>query len=109
MNRKILILGATSAIAEAYARLRAAENASLVLVARDSKRLQAIAQDLRVRGAQAVHALTEDLSDTSNVTSRFQAMVSPVGGIDEILVAYGILGDQIKGEIDPKLAEETMR
>jgi decaprenylphospho-beta-D-erythro-pentofuranosid-2-ulose 2-reductase len=109
MNRKILILGATSAIAEAYGRLRAAENASLVLVARDPQRLQAIAQDLRIRGAQAVHVLTEDLSDTSNATSRFQAMVSPVGGIDEILVAYGVLGDQIKGEIDPKLAEETMR
>ena len=48
--RKILIIGATSAIAEATARIFAARGDALFLVARNADRLQAIATDLNVRG-----------------------------------------------------------
>ena len=44
---RILILGATSAIAQAYARARAAEGASFVLAGRRGDRLAAIADDLK--------------------------------------------------------------
>jgi hypothetical protein len=54
MPVRILILGATSAIAQAYARRRAAEGAAFVLVARREDRLAAIAADLQVCGAAAV-------------------------------------------------------
>ena len=54
MSQRVLIVGATSAIAEAVARRYAAEGASLFLAARNTNRAAAIADDLRVRGATAV-------------------------------------------------------
>ena len=53
-GQRVVILGATSAIAEAAARLWAREGAHLVLVGRNAERLGAIADDLRIRGAAAV-------------------------------------------------------
>ena len=50
MNRNVLIVGATSAIAEATARLFAANGDRLYLVARNRDRVDAVAADLRVRG-----------------------------------------------------------
>lgn len=51
--RKVLIVGASSAIAEAVARLCAAQGDMLYLVGRRAEALEAIAADLRVRGANA--------------------------------------------------------
>lgn len=109
MTARIVILGATSAIAEAYARRRAAQHARLTLVGRDPARLEAIARDLKVRGADAVHVVTQDLTDTADAAARFAAMVVPLQGFDEVVVAYGILGDQAKAEADPIHAAEIMR
>ncbi|MGH7464478.1 MAG: SDR family NAD(P)-dependent oxidoreductase, partial [Longimicrobiales bacterium] len=47
----VLILGATSAIAQATARRFARDGARLFLVGRDAARLEAVADDLRSRGA----------------------------------------------------------
>src|SRR5262249_32389584 len=49
--RRILIIGATSAIAEATARIFAARGDALFLAARNAAHLQTIADDLKVRGA----------------------------------------------------------
>ena len=49
--RRILIVGAASAIAEAVARRFAAQGHALFLAARDDAQLESIAQDLRIRGA----------------------------------------------------------
>ncbi|MGH8078909.1 MAG: short-chain dehydrogenase, partial [Lysobacter sp.] len=46
--QRILLIGATSAIAEATARVYASRGAELFLVGRDHGRLQAIAADLMV-------------------------------------------------------------
>ena len=48
--KKILIIGATSVIAEHCARLWAARGDILYLVARNEKRLTEIASDLKLRG-----------------------------------------------------------
>ena len=61
--QKVVIIGATSAIAEATARLYAARGAKLFLVARNDARLQDIAADLRVRGAQDVLFAQLDVND----------------------------------------------
>jgi decaprenylphospho-beta-D-erythro-pentofuranosid-2-ulose 2-reductase len=49
--RKVVIIGATSAIAEATARILAARGDALYLVARNPARLSGIAADLLVRGS----------------------------------------------------------
>ena len=52
--KKILIIGATSGIAEHCTRIWAARGDELYLVARNQERVQTIAADLRVRGAAQV-------------------------------------------------------
>ena len=51
--KKILIIGATSSIAHACARLWAVQGATMYLVARDAEKLGANAADLRVRSVQS--------------------------------------------------------
>ena len=58
----ILILGATSAIAQAYARRRAS-GASFVLVGRREDRLAAIAADLIATGANSAETVVVDLAE----------------------------------------------
>ena len=52
--KKILVMGAGSAIAEATARVFAQRGDALFLVGRKADVLESMAADLRVRGAQAV-------------------------------------------------------
>jgi len=59
---RILVLGATSAIAQAYARRRAAQGASFILAARREDRLAAIAADLKACGAASAEVLVADLA-----------------------------------------------
>lgn len=92
--KKVLILGATSAIAEAVARLYATRGVSLVLVARDPQRLQAIAADLRVRGAAAVHTQTLDANQLERHEAALEAAAQALGGIDIALIAHGTLSNQ---------------
>ena len=56
--RCVLILGGTSGIAVATARLYAAEGAAIGLAGRDAARLEAVAADLKARGDMLV-AITE--------------------------------------------------
>ena len=59
----VVIFGATSAIAQETAKLYAAGGARLFLVGRDPDKLDAIAQDLKVRGAAEVGTHAHDLTD----------------------------------------------
>ena len=62
---RVLVLGATSSIAIATMRQLAARNTRFMLVARNSHRLTAVAQDLLTRGAASVDAWAMDLDDTA--------------------------------------------
>ncbi|MBX9913860.1 MAG: SDR family oxidoreductase [Pseudomonadaceae bacterium] len=92
--QKILIIGATSAIAEACAKRFAAQGHSLYLLARNSSRLESLAQDLRVRGAAAVHCASFE----ANALDTHQALLTQVkaelNGLDRVLIAHGTLSDQ---------------
>lgn len=91
--QRFLIIGATSAIAEATARQLAARGARLFLVGRDAGRLEAIAADLRLRGATAEwHAL--DATDIAAHGAMFDAAWSALGTVDVALIAHGTLPDQ---------------
>ena len=63
---KILIIGATSAIAKASARLYAARKAQLFLIARNEELLIELKEDLMIRGARSVAYYVLDLSNQKN-------------------------------------------
>lgn len=94
---KVLILGATSAIAEATARLYATEGAELLLIARNSARLDTIAADLRLRGAARVETAAVDLV-AGDPADAFPRLVDMLGGADHVLLAYGTMTDTAEAE-----------
>lgn len=92
--RKVLIIGATSAIAEATARLFAAEGDRLFLAARSFDKLQAVADDLSARGADRVGTAVFDALDYERHESLAEAAAKALGGLDTVVVAHGSLPDQ---------------
>jgi decaprenylphospho-beta-D-erythro-pentofuranosid-2-ulose 2-reductase len=95
---KILILGATSAIAQAYARRRAAQGCAFVLVARREDRLAAIAADLGACGAASAQISLADLAAIDTIEDAARALRAQFGPFDEAVVAYGVLGEQASAE-----------
>ncbi len=105
-GKRVVILGATAAIAESAARLWAREGAQLVLVGRNAGRLGAIADDLRIRGAAATHVVVLDLAD-ADARGELDRMTMSIGSIDVVLLAYGVLGDQAAAEQDAAVARSV--
>src|SRR5579864_1168067 len=98
--RKILVLGATSGIAEATCRIWATQGASLFLVARNAEKLAAVAADLRTRGASYVDTAVADLDDTDKHPQLLAHAINSLTGMDVAYLAHGILGDQADAEQD---------
>jgi len=92
--RKILIIGATSAIAEATARLWADSGDQLFLVARNQDKLEAIAADLRLKGAQKVAVYAMDANHYTAHTTMLDTAEQALNGLDTVLIAHGTLSDQ---------------
>ncbi len=101
---RILILGATSALAHETAKNFAKDGASFVLVARSQYKLQTISSDLSVRGAKEVETIEADFNDISRHAEILEAALKPFAGLDMALVAYGTLGDQQLCEQDVEAA-----
>lgn len=103
-TRRILVIGATSAIAQACARRFAARGDAFFVTGRDEARLQAIAADLRVRGAASVHAGVLDVVDGDACDAVIDAAWRALERIDVVLIAHGTLPDQAACEASPGLA-----
>lgn len=97
--KKILVLGATSAIAEEYIKLNADGN-HLLLVARDSERLEAIEKDSKSRGAIQIECMNLELKDPNNIIKFFRENTLRLCEIDIALIASGTLPSQTKLEQD---------
>lgn len=100
--KKILIIGATSAIAQEVAKIYATKNTELLLWGRNLQMLDIIGQDLKVRGAAKVTTLSHDLNDLSSHEQLIADIWHQLEKVDVILLAHGILGNQ-------KLAEESQK
>ena len=96
--QRVLIIGATSAIAEATAREYAARGAALFLTGRDQQRLDAIAADLGIRGAGSATAYRLDVNDQTRHVEMLDAAWHALGGVDVVLIAHGTLPDQVRCE-----------
>ena len=103
----ILIIGATSAIAEQCARIWAAKGDALHLVARNEQHIQTIAADLKVRGASEVTTYCADLNDIEKHIELLDMAEEVLGSVDTVLIAHGTLSNQKMCElsVDKTLAE----
>jgi short-subunit dehydrogenase len=108
ITKKILVLGATSGIAEATCRIWAAQGAQLFLIARNQAKLAAVAADLKTRGASYVGTAVADLDDTDKHAELLSHAVNSLTGMDVALLAHGILGDQARGERDFEHAAQIL-
>jgi decaprenylphospho-beta-D-erythro-pentofuranosid-2-ulose 2-reductase len=91
---KVLIIGATSAIAESVARIFAGRSASLFLAGRSTERLSMIGDDLRLRGASRVETYALDVNQMEAHGAMLDAAWETLNGIDTVLIAHGTLPDQ---------------
>jgi short-subunit dehydrogenase len=98
--KKILIVGAASAIAAACARLWAAEQAEFFLVGRDIEKLQQTADDLKARGATMTHTHELDLNRFDAHAAMLDACFGCLKQVNIALIAHGTLPDQKACEQD---------
>ena len=106
---RIVVVGATSAIAEHCCRLWLQREAvDLMLVARDTAKAGRIAQDLRVRSpASMVTVVEADFLDPVSI-GRTADQAAAAGPIDIVLIAHGTLPVQSVCENDLLVCRETL-
>jgi short-subunit dehydrogenase len=95
----VLILGGRSEIGLELAR-RLAPGATVVLAARDADRLGEQAAALLASGAAAVHTREFDADDLASHDTLVASIVDDYGPIGTAVLAFGILGDQARAEVD---------
>jgi len=100
--RRVLVLGATSGIAQAVARVYAAGGARLALVARSREHLATVASDLAVRGGEVVLQRSIDLCELDRHLTLLAEAETALDGLDVVLVAHGLLPDQQACQEDPR-------
>lgn len=104
--QRVLILGATSAIASEAARIYARRGDRLFLVGRNEEKLDEV---LRRCSETEVIARTADFGRLDENEAIVEAAFAELGGVDTALIAHGDLGDQLASERSFKDAETTLR
>jgi len=106
---RIVVIGATSGIAEQCCRLWVARGPTdLVLVARDAGKAERIAADLRVRGqpGSTVSVVTADFLDTKDIV-RIADTTTAAGAVDIVLIAHGWMPPQERSR-DLEICREVL-
>jgi decaprenylphospho-beta-D-erythro-pentofuranosid-2-ulose 2-reductase len=103
---RVLIIGASSAIAAEVARRCATRGDRLFLIARDPQKLRALEAEL---GGCVVGTLAADLTSTSRSAALIAKAVRALGELDLTIVAHGLLGDQRATELHYSAAEEVLQ
>ncbi len=96
----VLIVGATSTIARRAAGELASRGARLHLAARDEAEAARIGQDLEVRRGAEVSWSPFEATDYEGHERLLDRATEAMGGLDGLLVAVGMLGDQARSEAD---------
>lgn len=95
VKKRIVIVGASSAIAEHCARLWVRQGAGeLILVGRDTQRLTGIAADLSVRNPQfSIRLVETDFADPAAIRRSVDSICEGAAA-DIVLIAHGALPEQ---------------
>jgi decaprenylphospho-beta-D-erythro-pentofuranosid-2-ulose 2-reductase len=108
-SKRIVIVGASSAMAEQAARIWAERGpCAFVLVGRDGATLERIAQDLRLRrpGTEAQVIVAQFV--TADEVVALMAQISANGLPDVALIAHGSLTDQQTAQSDMRVLADTL-
>jgi short-subunit dehydrogenase len=109
MSTTTLLIGATSAMAEHTARLLAADGETLILAGRSAERLQTLASDLKIRGAEEVTVLPVfDAARPDSVRDFCNHLEKLDEPLDRILIAHGHLPVQGDCEDDAELTRTEL-
>jgi short-subunit dehydrogenase len=107
--KHVVIIGATSTIAQWCARRWAERGDRLLLVARDSAKLEEIAQDLRVRSPNgAIATYVMDATNVDRIPLFLEFALQRDKHIDAVLIAHGTLPEQMECERSLQLALRTI-
>lgn len=108
-KKRIVIVGATSAIAEHCARLWVqGKSVDLSLVGRDVARTERVADDLRVRSPQSsIRVIQAEFLDPNTIQAVVCAIVDQ-GAVDTVLIAHGSMPDQNTCQSDLSVCREAL-
>ncbi|RFU21792.1 SDR family NAD(P)-dependent oxidoreductase [Geodermatophilus marinus] len=98
---RVLVAGATGALGGALARGLHGAGARVALTGRDAGRLRALADELG--GAPTA---TADVVDVAAVRAAVEAGVTALGGLDAVVVAWGVVAFGPAAEADDAVTEE---
>lgn len=98
MSQRIIVLGATSKIAQEVARFAAADRKELLLVGRRPERLATLAGDLAARGAVTVNCVSTDLANIASHPALVDEILAKMPNFDTVLLAYGSPSEQARAE-----------
>lgn len=88
-GRTCLITGASSGFGAHFARITAAAGARVVLAARRKERIEALAEELRAGGNEAV-AVEMDVTDEASVRAAYDEAEKALGSVDTVIANAGV-------------------
>jgi len=108
-KKRIVIIGATSAIAEHCARLWLAEQpVDLTLVGRDIQRIERVATDLKVRSPQSeIRVVQAEFLNPEAINATVLDIVKS-GRVDIVLIAHGSLPEQPECQNDLQSCHDAL-
>ena len=101
---KVLIIGATSAVAQHFAQLRTQQGDQVYLLARNQDKLQQVAQSL---GENVLGSESFNFTETQHAQSAIEKAHQALGQIDIVLFAHGLLPNQAQTETDLEAMIQT--
>ncbi|MBV8167372.1 MAG: SDR family NAD(P)-dependent oxidoreductase, partial [Alphaproteobacteria bacterium] len=107
-GRTWLVLGASSSVARAFARLVAAQGAAVLLAGRDVDDLERSASDLRARHGVSAHVLPFDARERATIAALVAHCRDLPAGTLDVFLAFGSMPEQAAMEADPTLAVHTI-
>ena len=108
-KKRIVIIGATSAIAEHCARIWLAKQLTdLTLVGRDTQRIERVATDLKVRSPQSeIRVVQAEFLNPEAINATVGDIVKS-GRVDIVLIAHGSLPEQSECQNDLQYCRDVL-